>query len=77
MKAVGYLNCHPVTHEDALLDLNLPEPGEPRGHDVLVEVRAVSVNPVDAKLRARTDPAGEAKVLKEEMGRIGARPPLP
>ena len=49
MKAVGYTHCHPVTHEDALLDLVLPVPAAPRGHDILIEVRAVSVNPVDAK----------------------------
>ena len=76
MKAVGYLNCHPASHEDALLDLNLPEPAAPRGHDLLVEVRAVSVNPVDAKLRARADPAGEPRVLGfDAAGIVRARGP--
>ena len=76
MKAVGYLNCHPVGHADALLDLNLPEPHAPRGHDLLVEVRAVSVNPVDAKLRARADPAGEPRVLGfDAAGIVRARGP--
>lgn len=63
MKAVAYRHSHPSDHDEALLDLDLPEPGPPRGHDLLVEVRAVSVNPVDAKVRKRTDPAGEPKVL--------------
>ncbi len=63
MKAVAYTHCHPVTHEDALLDLILPDPATPRGHDLLVEVRAVSVNPVDAKLRSAADPAGEPRIL--------------
>jgi NADPH2:quinone reductase len=63
MKAVAYTHCHPATHEDALLDLILPDPAPPRGHDLLVEVRAVSVNPVDAKLRSAADPAGEPRIL--------------
>ena len=76
MKAVGYLNCHPIGHADALLDLNLPEPAAPRGHDLLVEVMAVSVNPVDAKLRARADPAGEARILGfDAAGIVRARGP--
>jgi NADPH2:quinone reductase len=63
MKAVAYTHCHPVTHEDALEDMVLRDPSEPRGHDLLIEVRAVSVNPVDAKQRAGADPAGEPRVL--------------
>jgi NADPH2:quinone reductase len=63
MKAVAYTHCHPVTHDDALLDLILPDPAAPRGHDLLVEIRAVSVNPVDAKLRSAADPAGEPRIL--------------
>lgn len=63
MKAVAYTHCHPVTHEDALENMVLRDPSEPRGHDLLIEVRAVSVNPVDAKQRAGADPAGEPRVL--------------
>ncbi|MDB5379559.1 MAG: bifunctional protein zinc-containing alcohol dehydrogenase [Rubritepida sp.] len=63
MKAVAYTHCHPVTHGDALEDMVLRDPSEPRGHDLLIEVRAVSVNPVDAKQRAGADPAGEPRVL--------------
>jgi len=36
---------------------------EPRHHDLLVEVRAVSVNPVDTKLRRHAEPLGEKRVL--------------
>lgn len=76
MKAVAYTHCDPVTHEDALLDLVLPDAAEPRGHDLLVEVRAVSVNPVDAKLRSAADPAGEPRVLGfDAAGVIRARGP--
>ncbi|MFC0408777.1 zinc-binding alcohol dehydrogenase family protein [Roseomonas elaeocarpi] len=63
MKAVAYTHCHPVDHPDVLLDLNLHEPHAPHGHDLLVEVRAVSVNPVDTKVRRNADPAGEPRVL--------------
>lgn len=76
MKAVGYTHCHPVGHEEALVDLHLNEPQEPKGHDLLVEVKAVSVNPVDAKLRANADPAGEPRVLGfDAAGVIRARGP--
>ncbi len=33
------------------------------GHDLLVDVRAVSVNPADVKVRAAADPGGTPKVL--------------
>ncbi len=36
---------------------------EPGPHDLLVKVEAVSVNPVDTKLRRNNDPGGDAKVL--------------
>ncbi|TCH97935.1 zinc-binding alcohol dehydrogenase family protein [Roseococcus sp. SYP-B2431] len=76
MKAVAYTHCHPVTHEDALEDIVVRDPSEPRGHDLLVEVRAVSVNPVDAKQRAGADPAGEPRILGfDAAGVIVARGP--
>ena len=76
MKAIAYTHCLPASHADALLDLTLPDPPAPRGHDVLVEIRAVSVNPVDAKLRAAADPAGEPRVLGfDAAGVIRARGP--
>ncbi|MFM9435940.1 zinc-binding alcohol dehydrogenase family protein [Janthinobacterium sp. CG_23.3] len=63
MKAVAYRTSLPITHADALLDLELPAP-RAGGRDLLVEVKAVSVNPVDAKMRKRTEPApGAPQVL--------------
>jgi zinc-binding alcohol dehydrogenase family protein len=63
MKAVGYRKSLPIDDPDALLDIELPEPS-PSGHDILVEVRAISVNPVDTKIRRSVAPPdGEAKVL--------------
>jgi zinc-binding alcohol dehydrogenase family protein len=63
MKAVAYHQNLPIDHAEALFDIDLPTP-TPGEHDVLVEVKAVSVNPVDVKIRkAVAAPAGEAKVL--------------
>src|ERR1700752_2274396 len=63
MKAVAYQQCLPIAHAESLLDVDLPEPA-PGPHDLLVEVRAVAVNPVDTKMRAQAQPApGHWKVL--------------
>ncbi|WP_308797346.1 zinc-binding alcohol dehydrogenase family protein [Agromyces silvae] len=52
MTAVAATGSVPLDDERALVDVELPLP-ELRPHDVLVEVAAVSVNPVDLKMRAR------------------------
>ncbi len=63
MKAVGYTASLPIEDPQSLLDLELPDP-EPTGRDLLVQVAAVSVNPVDTKMRMRsTPPPGESAVL--------------
>ena len=50
MKAVGFRQSLPITERDSLLDIELPDP-VPEPRDLLVEVKAVSVNPVDTKIR--------------------------
>jgi NADPH:quinone reductase-like Zn-dependent oxidoreductase len=62
MKAVAFSHSRPVSDPDSLLDIELPEP-QPRHRDLLVEVRAVSVNPVDTKIRRFGEPLGEYRVL--------------
>jgi zinc-binding alcohol dehydrogenase family protein len=62
MKAVGHYQSHPVEHPDSLLDVEAPAP-KPEGRDLLVEVRAVSVNPVDTKRRVAGLKPGELKIL--------------
>ncbi|MBV0881307.1 zinc-binding alcohol dehydrogenase family protein [Noviherbaspirillum sp. L7-7A] len=63
MKAVVYHTSHKIEHPEALLDATLPDPVA-QGSDLLVEVRAVSVNPVDTKVRANVAPEpGQAKIL--------------
>ena len=63
MKAVAYYQPLPAEHPEALQDVQLAEP-VPGPRDLLVEVRAISVNPVDTKIRQGVTPAdGAAKVL--------------
>jgi len=63
MKAVGYKQSLPIENPSALLDIELPVPVA-SNRDLLVEVRAISVNPVDVKVRMRARPEKEEyKVL--------------
>jgi len=58
MKAIGYRTPGPITNEASLVDIDLPDP-VPTGRDLLVQVRAVSVNPVDYKVRSSSAPEGD------------------
>lgn len=51
MRAVAFNKPQPIDADTALIDIELPMP-QATGHDLLVEIRAVSVNPVDTKVRA-------------------------
>ena len=63
MRAIGYTQSLPIDDPQSLVDLDLPKP-EATGRDLLVEVKAVSVNPVDTKIRQRrADPDGTPQVL--------------
>lgn len=63
MKAIGYQHNLPIEDEKALQDIELEVP-KAQSHDILVEVKAVSVNPVDYKVRQDMAPEnGEWKVL--------------
>jgi NADPH:quinone reductase len=55
MKAVGYKQPSPIQTPDALLDITLPDPVA-TGRDLLVGVKAISVNPVDFKIRSGSAP---------------------
>ncbi|OLF55730.1 zinc-binding alcohol dehydrogenase family protein [Pseudomonas chlororaphis] len=63
MKAIAYYASLPIDDPKSLQDIELPEPvAGPR--DLLVEVKAISVNPVDTKVRQNVQPeGGAAKVL--------------
>ena len=63
MKAVGYTEKGPIDRENSLVNIDLPKPA-PTGHDLLVSIRAVGVNPVDYKIRTwMSAPEGEYRVL--------------
>lgn len=63
MKAVALKRYLPSSDPESLLDVELPDP-KPQGRDLLVRVHAVSVNPVDVKVRAPKDKTEAApKVL--------------
>jgi zinc-binding alcohol dehydrogenase family protein len=63
MKAVGYKKPLPIDDQDSLIDLETTKP-EPKGRDIRVAVKAISVNPVDYKVRKRAaPPEGEVKIL--------------
>lgn len=63
MQAVGYRKSLKIDEADALIDVQIEKP-EPTGRDLRVAVKAVSVNPVDAKVRMRAaPPPGEIKIL--------------
>ncbi len=56
--AVAFTRSLPATDPEALVDVVLDAPS-PGPHDLVVDVRAVSVNPVDVKVRLGGDPDGE------------------
>jgi zinc-binding alcohol dehydrogenase family protein len=63
MKAVGYQEPLPIDNPQSLMDIEIPEP-QATGRDLMVEVKAVSVNPVDTKVRKSAKPEpGQYKIL--------------
>lgn len=54
MKAVGLYKYLPIDLPDSLVDVEIDKPN-PKGRELLVQVRAVAVNPVDTKMRAPQD----------------------
>ncbi|GJL56450.1 MAG: NADPH:quinone reductase [Nitrospirales bacterium] len=54
MKAVGLYRYLPIENEQSLVDVQIDQP-LPTGRDLQVQVQAISVNPVDYKVRAPRD----------------------
>ena len=59
MRAVAYEKPQDITSETSLVDVERPMP-EAKGHDLLVEIKAISVNPVDTKVRKSREAASAA-----------------
>ncbi|PWE54052.1 zinc-binding alcohol dehydrogenase family protein [Metarhizobium album] len=63
MKAIGYRQAGAIDREDSLSDIDLERPVA-KGRDLLVAVEAISVNPVDTKVRRKVSAdEGSWKVL--------------
>ena len=62
MKAVGYNTPGALSRADALIDVELARPSA-KGHDLLVQVQAVSVNPVDTKIRQNRPAEGDGPAI--------------
>ncbi len=63
MKAIAYQHILPLEHPEYLLDIETATPS-PEKNDILVEIKAIAVNPVDLKIRQRVSPPeGEYKIL--------------
>ena len=62
MQAIGYKQAGPITAPEALIPFDAEMP-ELRPRDLLVEVRGISVNPVDVKVRAMMGPEQGTKVI--------------
>jgi NADPH:quinone reductase len=55
MQAIGYQQSGSIDRDDALVNIDQPAPTQ-TGRDLLVAIKAVSVNPVDSKIRQNTQP---------------------
>ncbi|MBN8184996.1 zinc-binding alcohol dehydrogenase family protein [Roseibium aggregatum] len=72
MRAIGFFEPLPIDDPKSLTDLDLPRP-VPSGKDLLVEVKAVAVNPVDTKVRqSRSSQNGVPVVLGYDAAGIVA-----
>jgi len=70
MKAIAYLQHGlPIDDPAALIDVDLPTP-EPGPRDLLVQVRAIAVNPVDTKVRASSAVAAMRVLGWDAVGKV-------
>jgi zinc-binding alcohol dehydrogenase family protein len=64
MKAIALTRYLPITDPQSLFDVELPKPS-PTGRDLLIRVEAISVNPVDTKVRA---PKARVEIAPRVLG---------
>lgn len=62
MKAVGYQKAGPISAPLSFEDIEVPVP-DLRDHDVLVQVKGISINPVDCKIRTNASPEAGHKII--------------
>jgi NADPH:quinone reductase len=68
MKAVGLYKHLPIEDSQSLVDLDIQQPQHPTGHDLLVYIKAISVNPLDTKVRRGTIPPPENESIPRILG---------
>lgn len=62
MKAIGLYQHLPIDDQNSLLDLEIEKP-VPGSRDLLVHVKAISINPVDVKVRASNTPPEQQPLI--------------
>ncbi|MEO0328726.1 MAG: zinc-binding alcohol dehydrogenase family protein [Pseudomonadota bacterium] len=67
MKAISLKQHIPIDDPNSLIDVELPKPVA-TGRDVLVAVKAIAVNPVDTKVRARRENEGKVEGTPRIIG---------
>lgn len=72
MKAILVPEPRPIDAQDALIDGDVAEPDRPTGHDLLVQVAAISVNPLDTKQRMIRAGAGPRILGWDAAGTVEA-----
>ncbi len=68
MKAVGLYKQLPIEDPQSLVDLDIQQPKHPTGHDLLVAIKAILVNPLDTKVRRGTIPPTENENMPRILG---------
>lgn len=72
LKAVGLTRYLPIDNTQSLVDIVVEKP-KATGHDILVKVAAISVNPVDTKVRAPKERVEEVpKILGWDVAGVVA-----
>jgi NADPH:quinone reductase-like Zn-dependent oxidoreductase len=68
MKAVGLYKHLPIEDPQSLVDLDIQQPQHPTGHDLLIAIKAISVNPLDTKVRIGTIPPPQNENMPRILG---------
>jgi NADPH:quinone reductase len=68
MKAVGLYKHLPIEDPQSLIDLDIQQPEHPTGHDLLVAIKAISINPLDTKVRRGSIPPTKNEKLPRILG---------
>ena len=63
MKAISFYKSLPISQDDSLVDIEMDRPS-PGPRDLLVEIRGISVNPVDTKIRGGGGPRSPQDAIK-------------